>query len=91
MSFAQSTWRDSLRDIEVSLSTNPSKLYALGFCSPIKRSTLADALRQTATPTWATCRTNVSATTSPMRTGTALPIKRPSGANWTGTSSGTKR
>jgi hypothetical protein len=43
MAFAQLTWRESLRDIEVSLSANPSKLYAMGFRSPVKRSTLADA------------------------------------------------
>ena len=43
MAFAQLTWRESLRDIEVSLSANPSKLYAMGFRSPITRSTLADA------------------------------------------------
>jgi hypothetical protein len=43
MAFAQLTWRESLRDIEVSLSANPAKLYAMGFRSPIKRSTLADA------------------------------------------------
>jgi hypothetical protein len=43
MAFAPLTWRESLRDIEVSLSANPSKLYAMGFRSPIKRSTLADA------------------------------------------------
>ena len=43
MAFAQLTWRESLRDIEVSLSANSAKLYAMGFRSPIKRSTLADA------------------------------------------------
>ena len=43
MSFAQLTWRESLRDIEVSLSANPGKLYAMGFRSAVKRSTLADA------------------------------------------------
>jgi IS4 transposase len=43
MAFAQLTWRESLRDIEVSLSANASKLYAMGFRSPLKRSTLADA------------------------------------------------
>jgi hypothetical protein len=43
MAFAQLTWRESLRDIEVSLSANASKLYAMGFRSPVKRSTLADA------------------------------------------------
>ena len=43
MAFAQLTWRESLRDIAVSLSANPGKLYAMGFRSPVKRSTLADA------------------------------------------------
>jgi len=43
MAFAQLTWRGSLRDIEASLSANSSKLYAMGFRSAIKRSTLADA------------------------------------------------
>ena len=43
MAFAQLTWRESLRDIEVSLLANASKLYAMGFRSAVKRSTLADA------------------------------------------------
>ena len=43
MAFAQLTWRESLRDIEASLSANASKLYAMGFRSVVKRSTLADA------------------------------------------------
>ena len=43
MAFAQLTWRESLRDIEVSLSANTAKLYAMGFRAAIKRSTLADA------------------------------------------------
>ena len=43
MAFAQLTWRESLRDIEASWSANASKLYAMGFRSPVKRSTLADA------------------------------------------------
>jgi len=43
MAFAQLTWRESLRDIEVSLSANSTKLYAMGFRSAVKRSTLADA------------------------------------------------
>ncbi|WP_141396277.1 IS4 family transposase [Polaromonas sp. AET17H-212] len=43
MAFAQLTWRESLRDIEVSLSANASKLYAMGFRVAVKRSTLADA------------------------------------------------
>jgi len=43
MAFAQLTWRESLRDIEVSLSANVSKLYAMGFRHAVKRATLADA------------------------------------------------
>jgi len=43
MAFAQLTWRESLRDIEASLSANATKLYAMGFRSPVRRSTLADA------------------------------------------------
>ena len=43
MAFAQLTWRESLRDIETSLSANESKLYAMGFRAAVKRSTLADA------------------------------------------------
>jgi hypothetical protein len=43
MAFAQLSWRESLRDIEASLSANAAKLYAMGFRSPVKRSTLADA------------------------------------------------
>ena len=43
MAFAQLTWRESLRDIEASLSANASKLYAMGFRSTVRRSTLADA------------------------------------------------
>jgi hypothetical protein len=43
MAFAQLTWRESLRDIEASLSANAGKLYAMGFGSAVKRSTLADA------------------------------------------------
>lgn len=43
MAFAQLTYRESLRDIEVSLSSQASKLYHMGFREPIRRSTLADA------------------------------------------------
>ena len=43
MAFAQLTWRESLRDVEACLSANPSRLYAMGFRQPVKRSTLADA------------------------------------------------
>jgi IS4 transposase len=43
MAFAQLTFRDSLRDLEDSLGALPKKLYHMGFHSPVKRSTLADA------------------------------------------------
>ena len=43
MAFAQLTYRESLRDIEVCLRGNPSKLYHMGIRSRISRSTLADA------------------------------------------------
>lgn len=43
MAFAQLTYRESLRDIEACLNTQPHKLYAMGFRAPVRRSTLADA------------------------------------------------
>jgi len=43
MAFAQLTWRESLRDIEVTLGANVTKLYAMGLRHSIHRSTLADA------------------------------------------------
>lgn len=43
MAFAQLTYRESLRDIEVCLAAQQRKLYHSGFSGPVKRSTLADA------------------------------------------------
>ena len=43
MAFAQLTYRESLRDIEVCLSAQNAKLYHMGFRESIRRSTLADA------------------------------------------------
>jgi Domain of unknown function (DUF4372)/Transposase DDE domain len=43
MAFAQLTYRESLRDIEVCLSAQAWKLYHMGFREPVRRSTLADA------------------------------------------------
>jgi hypothetical protein len=43
MAFAQPTWRESLRDIEVTLGANANKLYAMGPRHAVHRSTLADA------------------------------------------------
>ena len=44
MAFAQLTWRESLRDIEVCLASNQGKLSHMGMKAPPARSTLADAL-----------------------------------------------
>ena len=43
MAFAQLTYRESLRDIEVCLSAQAAKLYHMCFRHEVKRSTLADA------------------------------------------------
>jgi hypothetical protein len=43
MAYAQLTWRESLRDIEVTLGANHTKLYAMGLRQTVRRSTLADA------------------------------------------------
>ena len=56
MAFAQLTWRESLRDIEASLSANASKLYAMGFA------------RRSSAPRWPTPTnraTGASGRTSP--------------------------
>ena len=44
MAFAQLTWRESLRDIEVCLTANQAKLFHMGMKGVPARSTLADAL-----------------------------------------------
>jgi transposase len=43
MAFAQLTYRESLRDIEVCLSAQATKLYHMGIREPVARATLADA------------------------------------------------
>jgi hypothetical protein len=43
MAVTQLTWRESLRDIEVTLAANSPKLYAMGLRHSVHRSTLADA------------------------------------------------
>ena len=43
LAFAQLTWRESLRDIEVTLGANANKLYSMGLRHRVRRSTLADA------------------------------------------------
>jgi len=44
MAFAQLTWRESLRDIEVCLTANQTKLFHMGLKGVPARSTLSDAL-----------------------------------------------
>jgi len=46
MAFAQLTYRESLRDIEICLRSVQTKLYHMGFRGRIARSTLADANRR---------------------------------------------
>ena len=46
MAFAQLTWRESLRDIEVCLAANRGKLFHMGLKNVPARSTLSDALNQ---------------------------------------------
>ena len=46
MSFAQLTYRESLRDIEACLRSSPAKLYHMGIRGRVSRSTLADANEQ---------------------------------------------
>lgn len=44
MAFAQLTWRESLRDIQVNLRTHSHQLYHMGFrCNTISRNTLSNA------------------------------------------------
>lgn len=43
MAFAQLTWRESLRDIEINLRAQGDKLYHMGFRSRVARNTLANA------------------------------------------------
>lgn len=43
MAFAQLAYRESLRDIEVCLAAQSSKLYHMGLRQPVRRATLADA------------------------------------------------
>ena len=43
MAFAQLTYRESLRDIEVCLAVQRNKLYHCGLSGPVRRSSLADA------------------------------------------------
>jgi hypothetical protein len=43
LAFARLTWRENLRNIEARLSAQASRLYHMGLCEAVARSTLADA------------------------------------------------
>ena len=43
MAFAQLSYRESLRDIELCLGAQAAKLYHMGLSQPVKRTTLAEA------------------------------------------------
>ena len=43
MAFAQLTYRESLRDIEACLRSQPNKLYRMGIIGPVAKTTLAEA------------------------------------------------
>ena len=43
MAFAQLAYWESLRDIEICLAAQSTKLYHMGLSQPVKRATLADA------------------------------------------------
>ena len=45
LAFAQLTGRQSLRDIEASLSAQSAKLYPMGIRSPVRRSSIDRAMR----------------------------------------------
>ena len=53
MTFAQMTYRESLRDIEACLGAHPSKLYGMGLREPVARATLADATERRDWRIWA--------------------------------------
>src|SRR5450759_3341521 len=46
MAFSQLTWREALRDVEVCLTSNQSKLFHMGLSGVPARATLSDALNQ---------------------------------------------
>ena len=72
MAFAQLTWRESLRDIEVSLAAHRQQLYHSGFRSPIKRSTLADANERRDWRTYAEFAQHLIRIAQPLYSGTDL-------------------
>ncbi len=53
MSFAQLTFRESLRDVEICLSALGTKTYQMGFRNRVSRSTLADANNERDWRIWA--------------------------------------
>jgi hypothetical protein len=75
MAFAQLTYRESLRDIEVCLHAHQSKLYHSGITSPVKRSTLADANEQRDWRIYADFAQHLIATARPLYADTDLGLE----------------
>ena len=65
MSFAQLTYRESLRDIEACLRSRSELLYHLGFRGVVARSTLADACMPTSNSVWSWRRRSMPSTRPP--------------------------
>jgi transposase len=74
MSFAQLTYRESLRDIEVCLRAQRGKLYHSGLAGPVKRSTLADANESRDWRIYADFAQSLIQTARPLYTDTELEI-----------------
>lgn len=74
MSFAQLTYRESLRDIEVCLRAQRGKLYHSGLTGPVKRSTLADANESRDWRIYADFAQSLIQTARPLYSDTALEI-----------------
>lgn len=75
MAFAQLTYRESLRDIEVCLQAQGSKLYHCGFHGPIKRATLADANETRDWRIYADFAESLIQTARPLYVGTDLGLE----------------
>jgi len=75
MSFAQFTYRESLRDIEACLQSMSGKLYHMGFRSRIVRSTLADANETHDWRIFADCAQHLIATARPLYAGDPIGVE----------------
>src|SRR5271166_3483728 len=74
MSFAQLTYRESLRDIETCLGAVGGKLYHMGFRTSVARSTLADANESRDWRIYADFAQTLIATARPLYAGDAMGV-----------------